>query len=241
MVSVATPPVRREYRLAMRALSAAQVPVVVGGAWALEHYARLGRTTIDLDVMIMASNVDRAVATLLDIGGRIVERDQVQVRVAVGDGEIDLIHHLAQGKYEVGPDWLRHAVPARLFAVATLVAAPEEMIWSKLFVAARYRFDGADVLHLLRATGQSLDWPRLRAYCADCPELLLGFLLLFVFCYPSEHELIPRWLWDTLLPTFLAPPAPGGPEVCRGTLLDRHSFEFDLLAKGFDDARHNGG
>jgi hypothetical protein len=238
MASVAREPGHREYRQVLRALGAAGVHVVVGGAWAVEHYVALGRATSDLDVMICPGELPCAVAVLADRGGRVIGRDQTQTRVAVGDGEIDFVHHLAQGEYEVGPEWLSHARPARLFGIASLVAAPEEIVWSKLFVAARHRFDGADIVHLLRATGKSFDWTRLERYCAPYPELLLAFLTLFAFCYPSERRLIPRRLWDVLLPAYLAPAEAGAPTVCRGTLLDRHSFEFDLQAKGFEDARH---
>jgi hypothetical protein len=234
-------PFRREYRQALRTLASVHVPFVIGGAWAVEHYARLGRATLDLDLMIAPMDVDRAQTALLSSGARILEEDEAQVRIALADGEIDLVHHIAQGEYEVGPDWRQHAVPTRLLGLASLVAAPEELVWSKVFVAARHRFDGADVVHLLQATGRTFDWQRLQSHLADYPELLLGFLTLFAFCYPSKRDLVPRWLWDELIARYQTPAVSNVPPECRGTLLDSHSFEFDLLAKGFADAHRKVG
>jgi hypothetical protein len=230
-------PFRREYRQALRTFASARVPIVIGGAWAVEHYARLGRATLDLDLMVPPDDVERAQAALVDSGARVLAEDRDQVRIGLADGEIDLVHHIAQGEYAVGAVWQQHAVPSRLLGIASLVAAPEELVWSKVFVAARHRFDGADVVHLLQATGRTFDWSRLQSYLADYPELLLGFLTLFAFAYPSKRDLVPRCLWDELIARYRAPTAANVAPVCRGMLLDSHSFEFDLLAKGFADAR----
>ncbi len=233
--------IRREYGSALGALAGTGVPFVVGGAWALDRYAQLGRSTLDLDLMVAPSEVERCVQTLRTLGGRVVGRDAVQTRVALRDSEIDLVHHIAQGEYEVDSTWYQHGVPTRLFDVATLVAAPEELLWSKVFIAARHRFDGSDIVHLIRATGQTLDWNRLHGHLAPYPRLLLAYLTLFGFCYPSETDLVPRWLWEQVLGHFVAPVETGTPTVCRGTLLDSQSFEFDLVAKGLVDVRPKGG
>jgi hypothetical protein len=187
--------------------------------------------------MVPPDDVDRAQTALVDSGARVLEEDRDQVRIALVDGEIDLVHHIAQGEHAVGPVWQQHAVPSRLLGIASLVAAPEELVWSKVFVAARHRFDGADIVHLLQATGRTFDWSRLQSHLRDYPELLLGFLTLFGFAYPSKRDLVPRWLWDELIAQYRVPTPANAAPVCRGTLLDSHSFEFDLLAKGFADAR----
>jgi hypothetical protein len=228
---------RSEYRQTLRALGAAGLSAVIGGAWAVEHYVRLGRATRDVDVMVSPAELPRALAVLVERGGWVVGNDRVQTRVLVGDVEIDLVHHVAQGERAVGPEWLNHAQPGRLFGYATLVAAPEELVWSKLFVAARHRFDGADVVHLLRSRGKTFNWERLERHCAGEPELLLGFLTFFAFCYPSERDLVPAELWDRLSTVFLASADRDAPPLCRGPLLDRRSFTFDVQQKGFQGPR----
>ena len=39
-------------------------------------------------------------------------------------------------------------------------APAEEMLWSKAFVMERERYDGADVIHLIRSKAEKLDWHR---------------------------------------------------------------------------------
>lgn len=229
--------VKRGYALALRRLTAVQVPYVVGGAWGVEHYVPLGRATQDLDVMLDPRDVDRALATLAEAGAKVLDRDLIQVRVRLVSAEIDLVHHFAQGAYAVDRHWHRRGVPGQPFGVATLVAAPADLIWTKVFIAARHRFDGADVVHLIRATRQLLDWKHLRAVLAPYPRLLLAYLNLFGFCYPDDRDAVPGWLWDDLQADLELPDESGLPHVCRGTLLDHTSFTFDLAAKGLEDAR----
>jgi len=45
----------------------------------------------------------------------------------------------------------------------TRVLAAEELIASKLFIARRERFDGADVAHVIYRTQGTLDWQRVLA------------------------------------------------------------------------------
>ena len=56
------------------------------------------------------------------------------------------------------------------------LSPPEEMIWSKAFVQERERYDGADVIHLLRELGPTLDWPRLLMRFGDRWRVLLSFI-----------------------------------------------------------------
>ena len=68
-------------------------------------------------------------------------------------------------------------------------------------------------------------------------EILLITILYFRFVYPSEREIIPRWLIDELLtrlghqmqlPTLEK-------KVCRGRLLSKDDYEIDLKEWGFLD------
>ena len=64
----------------------------------------------------------------------------------------------------------------------------EELVWSKAFVQERERFDGADVLHLLRDAGRDIDWPRLVARFGDYWPVLLSHLVSFHFVYPDHRD-----------------------------------------------------
>ena len=54
-----------------------------------------------------------------------------------------------------------HGVPSVVLEVPVHLAAAEEMIWSKAFVMERERYDGADILHILRKSAREVDWVRL--------------------------------------------------------------------------------
>jgi hypothetical protein len=54
-----------------------------------------------------------------------------------------------------------HASEGSVVGAQVKLCPPEEMIWSKAYVMERERYDGADVVHLIRACGEHLDWVRL--------------------------------------------------------------------------------
>lgn len=227
----------RQYAQVLRTLGDAQVSFAVGGAWAVNHYLRLGRYSPDLDLMLEPTSLGPALEALTSIGGELIDTGVMQARVALPVGEVDLIHHFAQGEYAVEPAFLQHSVPARLFNTATLVTAPDDLIWTKVFIASRYRFDGADVVRLMRATHDCLNWRRLQELLAPFPQLLMAYLNLYAFVYPDCRNTIPDWLWKDLYANLQTPVEPTEPKICRGPLLDSHHFAFDLIAKGFMDVR----
>lgn len=231
----------RQYALVLRTLSDLKVPLAVGGAWAVNYYTRLGRSSLDLDLMLDPLRVDQALGALTSLGGKLIDTDVMQARVAMPIGEVDLVHHFAQGEYAVDSAFIQRGVPARLFDTATLITAPDDLIWTKVFIASRYRFDGADVVHLLRATHDRLNWKRLQGLLAPFPPLLMAYLNLYAFVYPDCRNTIPDWLWNDLFANLQTPVEPTEPKICRGPLLDSHHFEFDLVAKGFMDVREAAG
>src|SRR4029079_7327104 len=58
------PPARAFYESTLRILHAAGVRFVVGGAFALKHYAGVARDTKDLDVFLERPELDRALDVL---------------------------------------------------------------------------------------------------------------------------------------------------------------------------------
>jgi hypothetical protein len=116
-----------------------------------------------------------------------------------------------------------------------LVAA-EEMIWSKAFVMERERYDGADVLHILRKSARELDWVRLLRRFSPHPAILLSYLVLFEFVYADHRDAIPQWVMEELWQRTRQPDA-ASPPVCRGTLISREQYLVDLQGWGYQDAR----
>ena len=60
-----------------------------------------------------------------------------------------------------------HAHDGEVLGVPVKLAPAEEMLWSKAFVMERERYDGADVIHILRARAEKLDWDRVLARFGD--------------------------------------------------------------------------
>jgi hypothetical protein len=111
------------------------------------------------------------------------------------------------------------------------------MMWSKAFVQERERFDGADVAHLIRALGPSLDWDRLLARFGDHWRVLYAHVVLFGYIYPDRREHVPAWVMDELAGRLAADRMEPENHVCNGTLLSREQYLVDLERDGYVDGR----
>jgi hypothetical protein len=109
--------------------------------------------------------------------------------------------------------------------------APEELIWAKIYVQNRERFDGADVNHVILKSGKNLDWKRLMSHMEQHWHLLLAQLIIFQFVYPADfHEIIPRWLFEELMKRAHEQydlPSPTE-KVCRGPIIDQTQYSTDI-------------
>jgi hypothetical protein len=102
----------------------------------------------------------------------------------------------------------------------------------------RERYDGADVAHILRASADSLDWPRLLQRFGDHWRVLLHHLVLFGFIYPCERHRVPAAVMRELmgrLDTELTRPAAA--RACQGTLISRAQYLVDVDHWGYADPR----
>jgi hypothetical protein len=225
------------YRSVVWHLREAGIPYLVGGTYALEHHAGLVRDTKDLDLFIRRADWSRVVDTVCANG---LECELVFTHwlgKAKGDGHfVDLIFAGGNGYVEVDDDWLAHGVPSVVLDVPVHLVPAEEMIWSKAYVMERERFDGADVLHILRKCAPGLDWRRLLRRFDAHPAVLLSHLVMFEFVYPDDRGKVPAWVLEELWERTREPEAlPRG--VCRGTLISREQYLVDTTLWGMHDAR----
>jgi len=216
------------------------VPFLVGGAYALNHYTGIERHTKDFDVFVRREHYDD-VATALGAAGIATELTFPHWlgKASCEHGSIDVIFSSGNGLAQVGDDWFEHAATGAVLGVEVRICAPEEMIWSKAFINERERYDGADIMHLLLARAERLDWRRLLGRFDDNWRVLFSYLGLFGFVYPSERARIPAWVMKELIGRLnreLATPPPPT-RVCQGTLLSREQYLTDVGQWGFEDAR----
>ena len=217
----------------------AGVPFLVGGAYALRQYCAVRRDTKDLDIFAE----EKHVPTILDVLGSAGYRTDIPfphwlAKAYCGEEFIDVIFNSGNGLTPIDESWFANAPERVVLGVPVRVCAVEETIWSKAFVMERERFDGADIAHLLAASGKSVDWRRLLDRFGGHWRVLFAHLLLFEFVYPDEaREQLPRWVVDELAARTRAE-APEGevPHLCRGTLLSREQYLGDLRC-GYHDAR----
>ena len=101
----------------------------------------------------------------------------------------------------------------------------------------RYRYDGADVAHVILKKHEEIDWRKLLNAMELYWEVLLIHLLNFRFIYPTERERIPRWLFDELMERLQAQaemPA-ARMRICRGRLFSPRDYVTDIAEWGFAD------
>jgi hypothetical protein len=228
------------YRHALTVLREERIPFLIGGAYALKWHTGISYPTKDLDLMVQAKDSARTMETLQSAGYQIeMTFPHWLGKVFCGDAFIDVIFNAGNGMIPVDRDWLRYAVRGEMFGVAVEICSPVELIWSKAFVMERERYDGADVLHLIRSCEGDLDWPRLLKRFGSHWPVLLSHLVLFGYVYPSERSRVPRWVLRVLLRRMQTDTtrAVRAPHLCRGTLLSREQYLIDVEQAGYDDAR----
>src|ERR1700735_5329796 len=153
---------RECYRDVVQALEQARVPCAVGGAFAMHRHTGIWRATKDLDLLLVADDVPRALRQLNHAGFETHIEDPVWLAKATrGDYFVDLITGVGNASLIVDKSWIERASSDEILGVPCKILALEEMIASKAFVSRRERFDGSDVVHLIRACGPQIDWNRL--------------------------------------------------------------------------------
>ncbi len=230
----------RIYRDGLDALDALGLPFLVGGAYAFARYTGIERYTKDFDVFVEASNLEPVLGALAAAGFSIERRfPHWLAKARRGGNYIDVIYSSGNGLARVDGQWFEHAVPGEVLGRQVRLVPPEEMLWSKSFIMERERYDGADVVHLLRALASTFDWTRLIERFGRYWRVLLSHVVLFGFVYPGERDRIPVWVMETLvgrLEQDLRTPA-SDERICQGTILSRQQYLPDVEQWGYHDAR----
>jgi hypothetical protein len=205
---------------------------MLGGGVAMYHYTGIERDVKDLDIFCKTSEYAQILKILADEGYETELTDIRWLAKIFKDGHyIDIIFDTVNNICNVDDTWYTHAVTGTYEGLPVSYMPAEELIWCKIYVQNRERYDGADVNHLLLKQGKNLDWDRLFSRLDRHWQLLLAQLLLFQFVYPADYQdIIPRWLFDTLMERAREQyeiPAPVE-KVCRGPIIDQTQYEVDI-------------
>ena len=226
------------YRESLRLLAESGVPFLLSGTYALSCFTGIVRPTKDLDVFCKPSDAPRILAFFKGQGYGIEVEDERWIgKVWCGDHFFDVIWNISSASIPITDEWFRDVYEAEVYGTVVRITPPTEFILSKLFLQTRYRYDGADVAHTILRKHADIDWTRLMTATELYWEVLLIQVLNFRFIYPSERDLIPRWLFDELIDRVQAQAElpPSGVKICRGRLLSPTDFVIDVSEWGYAD------
>jgi hypothetical protein len=235
---------RAFYASVIDTLIKAEVPFLIGGAYALAPLTGIVRHTKDLDVFLKPSDLDQALLALESARFR-TERTFPHWLAKAFDSDrehalfADLIYRSGNGVAEVDDGWFEHALESEVLGIPVRLIPAEENLWSKSFVMERERFDGADVAHLIQALGPDLDWDRLLHRFGSHWRVLMAHLVLFGSIYPSQRDRIPARVLHELADRLRieTDSEASAIPVCQGTLLSRAQYLVDLERSELEDAR----
>lgn len=220
------------YKASLELLKETNTPFLMGGGFAFYHYTGIARDIKDMDIFCKPSEYATILKLFADHG---YETQMYDVRwlakVHRDDHYIDIIFSTVNNICLVDDAWYEHAPEATVYGVPVKIIPAEELIWCKLYVQNRERFDGSDINHIILKYGKTLNWKRLLSRIDPHWHLLLMQLLQFQFVYPSEYrDIIPEWLFQELMKRAQEQyelPAPFE-KVCRGPIIDNTQYEIDI-------------
>ncbi|MDQ5824185.1 MAG: nucleotidyltransferase family protein [Chloroflexota bacterium] len=228
------------YRKAMVLINEAQIPFLVGGAYAMQRYTGISRHTKDFDIFVKPEDAERVLA-LLGQNGCETEMtfSHWLGKAYYEDLYVDVIFRSGNGVAEVDDEWFDNATADEVLGIPVKLCPPEEIIWTKAFVQERERYDGADIAHVVRAWSDKMDWKRLLRRFGPYWRVLFGHLVLFGFVYPGERDKVPAWVMNELMGRLQRELAKSAPKtrITRGTIISRQQYLIDVEEWGYKDIR----
>ncbi|HYO50727.1 MAG TPA: hypothetical protein VEW94_12825, partial [Chloroflexia bacterium] len=123
------------YRRVLSVLMGAEVPFLLGGAYALYCYTGVSRDTKDLDVFVRPGDVQSALRALSGAGYKTEMAYSVWLAKAYHDDLFaDIIFGSGNGVAIVDDAWFEHASEGEVLGMMVKLCPPEETIWSKGYV-----------------------------------------------------------------------------------------------------------
>ncbi len=234
-----TPEEEHVFRLGIDTLNRAGIPFLVAGAFAKYAYTGVWRDTKDLDIFIKPEDVKGSLDALTATGFTTsIEYKHWLAKAKLEPYFIDLIFGLGHGRLQITDEWFENKQSFELAGIQAPLIPVEELIASKAYVAERYRFDGADIVHLILRCKGKINWDRVLKRLDRHHDLILWHLVLFDFVYPGHSDYLPQNLMMRLFDEMRQNwKTEHDPKAFRGTLLDPFSFLVDTEDWGYEDRR----
>lgn len=235
------PEQRQVYQSALRAMNESGIQYAVGASFARNAYTNIWRHTKDLDIFLKPEDLRKALDTLDQFEFRTEVTDTHWLAKAwKGDYFVDLIFGTGHGHIPVDDNSFTGSRNGKILGVPVKLIPLEEMIASAAYIIGRNRFDGGEIVHLLRYSKGKLDWERILNRLGDNRELLLFHLIHFDFVYPGHSNYLPQALMEKLFKEIQQrwKGTSRRSKVFRGTLIDPFSYNVDVKDWGYEDRRN---
>jgi hypothetical protein len=127
------------------------------------------------------------------------EYDRSWIYRGIRDGVIvDVIWDMANHRAPVDEAWLTRGSEIDIHGTRISLVAPEELIWAKLYIVQRDRCDWPDLMNIIDAQGQRLDWGHLLRRAGEDVLLLGAMMSLFGWLCPVRARELPAWIWSRM-------------------------------------------
>src|SRR5262245_20177356 len=191
------------YRRVIQDSRAAGIRFAVGGGLAIGVYTSLWRETKDMDFYVVPEDRGRMQEILTRVGlvdyYEQLPYDRAWIYRSVnGKVIVDIIWSMANHKNDVDERWILGGPEVTIRGERIRLVPPEEMAWAKLYVLQRDRCDWPDVMNIIYAQRESLDWGHLLERLREDSALLHGVLVVFRWLSPAKARELPQWLWGEL-------------------------------------------
>jgi hypothetical protein len=180
------------------------IEFAVGGGLAVASYTVHRQSTKDIDLYVEPRDREQMIAVVHECGLKdyyeVLPYDRNWIyRSYIGDDAIvDIMWAMPNQRAQVDAEWLRRGRQIELYGEMVRVLPPEELIWAKLYVLQRDRCDWPDVINLIYATGDDLDWEHLVSRVGDDAPLLGAVVTVFRWLCPERAARLPGRIWHRL-------------------------------------------
>jgi predicted nucleotidyltransferase len=224
------------YKEILKVLTENNSRFMIGGTYALKHYTRIEGSPKDMDVFCLPPDFPAILNLFADNGWKTEHTDARWLGKVFKDKRYtDIIFSSVNQVFYIDEDWYKFSTEGEMFGYKVRFIPAEELLWSKIFVQNRERYDGADINHLILRYGHKMDWERVWKRVETYWQIFYAHIILFRFVYPSEKNIIPEWLVKMLTERAAEdeklPPAIE--RVCRGPLIDQTQYRTDIIDWGF--------
>ena len=230
------------YSEVLQLMAKSGIPFLVSGTYALASYTGIDRPTKDVDVFAKAGDALKMLHYFKEHGFDVEIVDERWLDADHARRAVRRHHHQhADGDDARDRRMVRQCARDRAVRSDGQLVPPTQFIWSKIFVQDHHRYDMADVAHMILKRHKAIDWQQLLSHMELYWEVLLIALLNFRFVYPSERDVVPKWLMDELLERLRDQSDVKGPgkKVCRGRIFSPRDYAIDVEQWGFSEAVGN--